>query len=100
MYHKLTRLKKKPTHTIYAGIPQSQIETIIPKNIPKEPTNNNADMRVMTDHTINAIFPENKGILTPKANTSFHYNFLTRIPKIPITEGERSKTWVEPNLKM
>lgn len=45
----------------------------------------------MTDLTINAIFPENKEVLTPKANTFFNDNLLTHVPTIPITKGEEDK---------
>lgn len=50
-------------------IPQSHIETIIPKDIHEAPTNNKTDMRVVTDPAVNTIFPGNKEIVTSQANT-------------------------------
>lgn len=42
------------------NIPQSQTETISPKEIPEEPTHNKADMRVVTDPVVNTILLGNQ----------------------------------------
>ena len=59
------------------------------------PTNNKADIRVLTAPAVHTIFSGNREVVMPQANTSFSYNFPTQVPNIPITGRKEKK--VDPD---